>query len=242
MTRSHLRRLAVLAALAAGVVTALLLLPVREYLQQFLAWVRSLGAWGAALLALVYVPGAVLCVPGSLLTLGAGFAFGLGLGTAAASAGGTLGAAAAFLVSRHLARGLVEAKLTGSPRFRAIDRAVAGRGFRIVFLTRLSPVLPYNLLNYAFGLTSIPFRTYVLASWLGMLPGAVLYTYLGSVAGDLTRLAVGEVRKGPWYYVFLGVGLAATAAVTVYVTRLARQALARAAPGAVSEERPERGA
>jgi uncharacterized membrane protein YdjX (TVP38/TMEM64 family) len=237
MARSSALRLAVLVAAVAGGLAAVLFLPVGEYLEEFLAWVRALGVWGPVVLALVYVPAAVLCVPGSLLTMGSGFAFGLAAGTAAASAGATLGAAAAFLVSRYLARGLVEEKLAGSPRFRALDRAVAAHGFRIVFLTRLSPVLPYTLLNYSFGLTSIPFRKYLLATWVGMLPGALLYAYLGSFAGDLARLAAGDVPKGPAYYVLFGVGLAATAAVTIYVTRLARQALARAAPGAEAGER-----
>jgi uncharacterized membrane protein YdjX (TVP38/TMEM64 family) len=242
MTRSSAWRLVVLAVVAAGVLTAVVLLPVKDYLQQFLAWVQDLGFWGPVVLALVYVPAAVLCVPGSLLTLGAGFAFGLVAGTAAASAGATTGAAAAFLISRYLARGLVEEQLAGSPRFRALDRAVADHGLRIVLLTRLSPLIPYTLLNYTFGLTSVRFRTYVLASWVGMLPGALLYTYLGTFAGDLARLAAGDVAKGPWYYVLLGAGLAATAAVTVYITRLARQALVRAVPEATAGGRAEDGA
>jgi uncharacterized membrane protein YdjX (TVP38/TMEM64 family) len=99
-------------------------------------------------------------------------------------------------------------------------------------LTRLSPVIPFNLLNYALALTKISFRDYVLASWIGMLPGTVMYVYLGSAAGDLAQLAAGEVEKGPGYYVVFGAGLAATVAVTLYVTRLARRALARAVPGA----------
>jgi uncharacterized membrane protein YdjX (TVP38/TMEM64 family) len=207
-----------------------------DYLGQFFGWVGEFGAWGVVLFILVYILAAVLCVPGSVLTLGAGFAFGLELGTVAASAGGTLGAAAAFLVSRHLARGLVEQKLADSPRFRALDHAVAAHGFRIVLLTRLSPVLPYNLLNYAFGLTRIPFRIYVVASWVGMLPGALLYTYLGSFVGSLAQLLAGEVERGPWYYVLLSAGLIATAVVTVYLTRLARQTLARTAPGTADDK------
>jgi uncharacterized membrane protein YdjX (TVP38/TMEM64 family) len=237
MSHSVLWRLALLVLAAAGILAALFLLPVRDWLPRFLCWARGLGVWGACLFVLVYLVAAVLCVPGSVLTLGAGFAFGLGPGVVAASLGSTLGAASAFLVSRYLARGLMEEKLAGSPRFRALDQAVAAHGFRIVLLTRLSPVLPYNLLNYAFGLTAISFRSYLLASWLGMLPGALLYTYLGSFASSLAQLWTGEVQRGPWYYVLLSAGLLATAVVTIYLTRLARQTLRRAAPNTSDENK-----
>jgi uncharacterized membrane protein YdjX (TVP38/TMEM64 family) len=236
MTRSSTPRLLLLGAAAAGVITALFVLPVKEHLRQLLAWLEELGWWGAVLLALIYIPATVLGVPGTILTLGAGFAFGVVVGTVAISIGSTLGAAAAFLVGRYLARGLVEQKLGGNPRLRAIDQAVAAHGFRIVLLTRLSPAFPFNVLNYAFSLTKVSFKHYVLASWLGMLPGTVMYVYLGSVVGSLAELAAGSVEKGPEYYVLLAVGLVATVVVTVYVTRLARRALAEAASGSVGTE------
>jgi uncharacterized membrane protein YdjX (TVP38/TMEM64 family) len=240
MSKSSRWRLVVLLALAAAVALAFVFLPVRDYLEGFLARVDELGPWGSVLLGAVYIPATVFLVPGTLLTLVAGFSFGLPLGVLTISIGSTLGAAAAFLVGRTLARGWVEEKLGKSPRFRALDEAVGEQGFKIVLLTRLSPVFPFNLLNYAFSLTKVSFRDYVLASWIGMLPGTVLYVYLGTIAGDFADLAAGRVEKGPAYYTVLVVGLLATVAVTVYVTRVARRALAKAAPAAVAEQgKPE---
>jgi uncharacterized membrane protein YdjX (TVP38/TMEM64 family) len=173
----------------------------------------------------------VAFVPGSLLTLAAGAIFGLGWGTAYVFVAATLGAAAAFLVARHLVRGAVERRLAGDARFAAIDRAIAHEGRRIVFLLRLSPVFPFNLLNYALGLTRVRFADYVVAS-LGMIPGTILYVYYGKLAGDVAALAGGaKVEKGPAYWAVLALGLVATAAVTALVTRTARRAL-REATGA----------
>jgi len=189
------------------------------------------------LVAAVYIPACVLLIPGSLITLGAGSIFGILTGTVAVSIGSTLGACAAFLVGRTLARGWVEDKVAGNPRFRAIDQAVAEQGRKIVFLTRLSPVFPFTLLNYAFGLTKISFWDYALASWIGMMPGTVMYVYLGSAVKELADLASGTVQRSPVQNVLFFVGLVATVVVTVFVTRLARKALAQAAP-AVEESQP----
>ena len=167
-------------------------------------------------------------VPGSLLTLGAGYAFGLVRGLLAVSAGSTLGACAAFLISRYLTRQWVERRVADNPRFRAIDRAVGRQGFKIVLLTRLSPVFPFNLLNYAYGLTSISLARYALASWLGMLPGTVMYIYFGSAAKNLADVASGRAAAHPATQVFFYLGLALAAVVSVVVARIARSALAEA--------------
>jgi uncharacterized membrane protein YdjX (TVP38/TMEM64 family) len=192
-----------------------------------LEWIRGLGPWGPAAFATVYVVATVLFVPGFLLTLGGGFLFGVAAGTVVVSLSSTLGATAAFLVGRHLARGWVARRIEADPRFRAIDHAVAREGWKIVGLTRLSPAFPFNLLNYAFGLTRVSLRDFVLASWLGMLPATVTYVYLGSLAGDLATLGAGSRARTPAEWALYLVGLLATVAVTVYVTRLARGALAR---------------
>jgi uncharacterized membrane protein YdjX (TVP38/TMEM64 family) len=221
-------RLLLLVVLLAGLVLA-----GREaagLLPRFAAWVESLGAWGPVVFVLGYVVATVAFVPGSLLTLGAGAIFGLVQGTALVLVGATLGASAAFLVSRHLARGAVERRLAGSARFAAIDRAVGEQGRKIVLLLRLSPVFPFNLLNYALGLTGVRFADFVAAS-VGMLPGTLLYVYYGKVAGDVARLAGGGVPRGQGYYVVLGLGLAATVLVTTIVTRTARRALEEATGG-----------
>lgn len=195
---------------------------------RFATWVERLGGWGPALFIAGYAVATVAFVPGSLLTLAAGVLFGVRAGTAYVFAGATLGSAAAFLIARHLARTRFERRVARDPRFLAVSRAIAEDGARIVLLLRLSPVFPYNLLNYALGLTRVRFADYLLAS-VGMLPGIVLYTYSGRVIGDLARLAAGApVERGVGAYALLTLGLAATAAATVLIARRARRVLREA--------------
>ncbi len=193
--------------------------------------IASLGTWGPVLFVVIYVLACVLFLPGWLLTLGAGAIFGLVRGSIIVSIAATLGAATAFLVGRYLARDLIAQKLDRYPRFKAIDEAVAREGWKIVGLTRLSPAFPFNLLNYAFGLTQVSFWEYVLASWIGMLPGALLYVYVGSLAGDLTKLGPTERTRTPVEWALYAVGFVATVFVTVLVTRLAKRALGRRIDG-----------
>ena len=159
-----------------------------------------------------------------LITLGAGALFGVVLGTVVVSAGSVLGASAAFLTGRFFARDWVAAKVAGNQTFSEIDQAVGREGFKIVFLTRLSPVFPFNLLNYAFGLTGVRFWPYFFASWVGMFPGTVMFVYLGSVA----KVAVESGERTPGEKILFGVGLLATIVVATVVTRIARRALAEA--------------
>lgn len=210
-------------AIAAALLAVVLMFDVRQLLRDVLDAVGRLGAWGPALFIVAYVAATVLLVPGSALTLGAGALFGVVWGSIYVSIASVLGATAAFLVGRHLARDWVARKIEGKPSFGAIDRAVAEEGWKIVLLTRLSPVFPFTLLNYAFGLTRVRVRDYVLASWIGMMPGTVLYVYLGSLA----RAGAAGQERTPAEWAFYGVGLVATLIVTVFVTRLARRALAR---------------
>ena len=196
---------------------------VQDFLKQALDWVGTLGPWGPAIFAGIYVVSTVLLIPGSVLTLGAGAVFGLGRGLVLVSAASTIAATVAFLIGRYLARDVVARKIEGNERFGAIDRAVAAEGWKIVLLTRLSPAFPFTLLNYAFGLTQVKLSHYVLASWVGMLPGTVMYVYLGSLAQAAT---VDRVRT-PGEWALYGVGLLATITVTVLVTRIARRALNR---------------
>lgn len=195
------------------------------YLPQFVAWVDSLGVWGPVVFVAGYVVAAVAFVPGSILTLAAGAIFGLGKGIVIVFIAAVLGSSAAFLVARYLARPAIERRLAGNTRFAAIDRAVGAQGRKIVFLLRLSPVFPFNLLNYALGLTKVRFLDFFVAS-AGMLPGTLLYVYYGKLAGDVATLAGGSaVAKGPEYYAVLILGLVATIVVTTVVTRIARRAL-----------------
>lgn len=221
-----LGRLVVGGGILATLVVAALTLPVREWLVAFLEWTESLGPLGPVVFIGVYVVATVLFLPGSLLTLGAGLLFGLVRGTIAVSIGSTLGVTAAFLVGRYVARRRIEAALSDRPKFAAIDDAVGREGFKIVLLTRLSPAFPFNLLNYAFGVTRVRLRDYVIASWIGMLPGTVMYVYFGTLAKNLAALAAGDVgASGAGRTALLIVGLIATVVVTIVVTRTARRAL-----------------
>lgn len=196
---------------------------------EFAARIERLGALGPAAFVAGYAVATVAFIPASLLTLAAGALFGLVKGVMLAFAGALLGASAAFLISRHLARASIERRIEGNARFSAIDRAVSHDGRRIVFLLRLSPAFPFGLLNYALGLTQVRFADYLVAS-VGMLPGTVLYVYYGKLAGDVATLAAGAgAHRDAGYYAVLGVGLVATVVVTTLVTRTARRALAAAA-------------
>jgi uncharacterized membrane protein YdjX (TVP38/TMEM64 family) len=198
------------------------------YVPAFARWVEGLGVWGPIVFVLGYAAATVAFVPASLLTLAAGAIFGLAAGVVYVFIAAVLGSSAAFLIARYAARASIQARLAGSDRFAAIDRAVAAQGRRIVFLLRLSPAFPFVLLNYALGLTQVHFGDYVLAS-VGMLPGTLLYVYYGKLAGDVAALAGGAaVHAGAGYYAVLALGLAATVAVTVLVTRTARRALREA--------------
>jgi uncharacterized membrane protein YdjX (TVP38/TMEM64 family) len=190
-------------------------------------WITAQGPAGIVLYGLVYALLTVLFVPAWPLTVGAGAAYGVLLGTIVVSVSSVTGAALAFLLARYLLRSRVERWVAGNQRFAAIDRAVGRQGWKIVALTRVSPVFPFNLQNYAYGLTAVGFWPYLLASWLAMLPGTLLYVYLGAVGVGVAEAATGTVdwvRTGLQW-----LGLAATLAVTLLVTRIARRALAASA-------------
>jgi len=188
---------------------------VQELLRRSLAWVAGLGPAGVIAFVLIYILACVLMLPGSVLTLGAGAVFGVVKGSVIVSMASTLGATAAFLVGRYLARDRVARRIEGNERFRAIDEAVGREGWKIVGLTRLSPVFPFNLLNYAYGITKVSLRDYFLASWIGMLPGTVMYVYLGSLAGSLATLGRQGAGRTPAQWALYGLGLLATVTVTV---------------------------
>lgn len=226
--------------IAAALFVAARRLPLADMIEQVRNRVVDLGTLGHVAFGAGYVVAALLFIPGSLLTLAAGAFFGL-VGVITVSLASTTAAALAFLIARYLAREKVAEAARRHPRFGAVDRAIAEGGWRIVALLRLSPVIPYSAGNYLFGLTRLRFWPYVLASWIAMLPGTFLYVYLGQI-GRLGVQAVGEevpeTTTGEW--VLRIVGLLATAAVTVYLTRLARRRL-REAP-AIAAEMPEEGA
>jgi uncharacterized membrane protein YdjX (TVP38/TMEM64 family) len=212
----------IVAAAVAALFVGARLLPVEEWLKSFQAWVAGKGLAGAAAYAAVYVISALLFVPGSVLTIGAGLLFGLLWGTVLVSIASTTAAALAFLIARYVARGRVQRLAERNPKFGAIDRAVAEQGWKVVALLRLSPLIPFSLSNYLYGLTPVPFAPYLLTSWIAMLPGTFLYVYLGAVGSAAVS---GQHRGGAWQTALWVVGLVATIAVTVLVTRAARRQL-----------------
>jgi uncharacterized membrane protein YdjX (TVP38/TMEM64 family) len=217
--------------LAAGVLLAVVLvargLETRALVESALAWITGLGPWGPAIFVLLYVAATVLLLPAVALTLGAGALFGVVWAFVIVTVSATLGAVAAFLVGRYLARDWVARRIAASAPLGAIDEAVAREGWKIVALTRLSPAFPFVLLNYAFGLTRVSLRHYVPATFVGMMPGIALYAYLGSLAGEVAAAAAGAHARSPWEWALYALGFGATLAVAVYVTRLARAALDR---------------
>lgn len=218
-------------ALAAVVALVLLGRQAGGYVNDFANWVDGLGAWGPVVFVVGYAVATVAFIPGSLLTMTGGAVFGLLWGTLYVFLGAVLGTAAAFLIARYLARRAIERKLEAHDGFQAIDRAVGKQGRKIVFLLRLSPVFPYNLLNYALGLTQVRLTDYLIAS-IGMLPGTFLYVYYGTAIGSIAALAAGaQAEQGAERWWLLGLGLAATVVVTILITRIARRALQEATDG-----------
>ena len=231
--RRAIGRLIMLIAIVIALFLAMKFLPVRDWLRNFNDWVGQMGVAGIFIFIGVYAVATVLLAPGAILTIGAGFAFGLWKGFLAVSAGSTLGAALAFLVARFIARDRVEAIAKGNEKFRKIDHAIGKQGAKLVFLLRLSPVIPFNLSNYLYGLTGVKVWPYVLASWLGMMPGTLLYVYIGTAGkAAVSAAAGGEAMKHGWqYWTFMSVGLAATIVVTIWVTKIARHAVRKTEAG-----------
>lgn len=210
---------------------AALLLPIGRWGVALVEKAHDAGAAGVALFAAAYLIAPVLLVPGSVLTLGAGFLYGPLWGTLLVSPLSVAAASIAFLLGRTIARRAVEKRMARDARFAAIDRAVGESGFRVVVLLRLSPIIPFTLLNYALGLTRVGFGRYVLASFLGMLPGTFLYVFLGSAAtsaAGLSQHTGGAAGRAAFW-----IGVLATIVAVAIVTRIARRAL-----GHALQERP----
>ncbi|NER83078.1 MAG: TVP38/TMEM64 family protein [Leptolyngbya sp. SIO1D8] len=202
----------------------------QDKLVNALAWIDSLGAIAPIAFIILYVIVTVAFIPASIVTLGAGVVFGVVQGSLYVFIGAMLGAAAAFLVGRYLARDWVGSKIAGNDKFKAIDEAIANEGRKIIFLIRLSPAFPFNLLNYALGLTKVSLKDYVLGT-TGILPGTVMYVYLGSLAGNLATLGAGDTPSNPVItWTIRIIAFVATVGVTVYVTRIARKALQESVP------------
>jgi len=200
-------------------------LPFLHWMVDFIHWAKGMGATGGAIYAVFYIAGTALFFPGLPLTLGAGFLYGAVIGTLVVSPASVAGATLAFLIARYFARDWVTRRLKKYPQAVAIDRAIEKNGFKAVVLLRLQPVLPFNILNYALGLTSIRLRDYMLASWIGMFPATVLYVYLGSVMNDISDLLRGRPNSGVAGRFLLWGGLAAIVILVWWLGRIAKKAL-----------------
>lgn len=194
-------------------------------LRNALEWIDSLGTVGAIAFIGIYIMATIAFLPGSILTLGAGVVFGVGWGSLYVFIGATLGATAAFLIGRYLARNWVTKKIADNKKFAAIDQAVGKEGLKIVLLTRLSPIFPFNLLNYAFGVTAVSLQDYFIGC-AGMIPGTIMYVYIGSLASNLALIGTENQPTNPTLtWIIRIVGFIATVVVTVYVTKIAKKAL-----------------
>ncbi|MGK7879370.1 MAG: TVP38/TMEM64 family protein [Crocosphaera sp.] len=198
---------------------------ITESLQNLLQWIQDLGTIGYVIFILVYMLSAVFLIPASILTLGAGVIFDVIEGSILVSIASIVGAILAFLFVRYFSRKWVAKQIENYPKFKAIDEAVAKEGWKIVVLTRLSPIFPFVVLIYAFAITQVSLRDYAIASWIGMLPGTVMYVYIGSLIGNIATLGAGGREKTSLEWALYIVGLIATVLVSVYVTKISRQAL-----------------
>ncbi len=213
-------------AIAGGLIAlsvAISFLPVGEWVKSFTDWIRHLGVAGAFIFIGVYALAALLFLPGAIFTIAAGLVYGIVGGTAVAIAGATLGAGVSFLAGRYLFRNRIKKFAGKNKKFGAIDDAIGKQGWKIVGLLRLSPLIPFNVSNYFYGVTAIGFWPYLLASFVGMLPGTLLYAYLGAIGQ--AGLSGGKKGHSPLEWTFLGIGLLATIGVTIFVSRLAKNAL-----------------
>lgn len=209
-----------------ALVTASFIWPIHEWMLSIISWVQASGVWGVLAFAIIYITAAVMLIPASILTLGAGFIYGPFWGTLLVSPVSVTAAFIAFSISRSRLRPWVAKKVSNNVHFEAVDAAVGEQGFKIVALLRLSPVLPFTFLNYILGLTGVKARHYVLASFIGMLPGTFLYTYLGSLVLNVSELtSAPDQGASQTQNIFMWIGFAVTVMVTIYITRLASRAL-----------------
>lgn len=211
------------AVILGGVMIAAGFLPIAEWVNAFASWMRDLGMAGALLFAAVFAVAAMLSLPASIFTAAAGLVYGFGNGFAVAYAGAFVASGLGFLMARYVFRERVEALANSHEKFGVIDRALGVQGWKIIGLLRLSPLMPLGLSTYLFGVTSVSFWPYVAASGVGLIPGTMLYAYLGAI-GRISLNGGAHQRSSIEWMLIIG-GLIATVAVTAIISRTARNAL-----------------
>lgn len=234
MSRARVNRLAMVGIFAA-LVYALYAYPIADQVVALVDWAQTHRVAGALLYVVCVVLATVLFVPGSGSMMIAGYLFGFGLGTVVSALAITLGAQCAFLVGRLVAREWVAARVAGNPRLRAIEAGLREEAFLIVVLTRLSLVIPFNLLNYAYGITSVRGGVHFFATSAGMLAPVALYVYLGTLARDIGQILSGAATPTTLGYWIAGAGIIAIIVLTWVMHRAASRALERHLPSMESE-------
>lgn len=211
-----------------AITVAAVFLPLTQWVNAFAEWIRTLGAGGVILFIIAFIVAALISLPASVFAAAAGLIFGFGGGAAVALAGAIAASILGFLLARHVFRERVESYARKHRKFAAMDRALGEQGWKIVGLLRLSPVMPLGISTYLFGVTSIEFLPYAIASGFGVIPGTLMYVYLGAVG----RISISGAKhqRSPLEWALLLAGLFATIAVTILVGRIAKKALAQTAP------------
>jgi len=225
--------LVILALVAAGLILAFWRLPILPCVVDFLGCVERAGMWGPVLLGLSYVVFCILLIPASIPTLTAGFLFGVAIGSVTAIVGSAAGACVAFLIGRTLARGWMARRVAHSRQFAALDHAIGEHGFKIVLLTRLSPISPFVVLNYMFGLTKVSFWEYAAGSVIGTIPGTVLFVYFGAglrSLADVRAFGRGQDTGAETQRILFWIGLAVTVAIVLVLARFAHNVLRQVVP------------
>jgi len=195
-----------------------------DYLLDSIEWVQHHGVVGMLWFVVLYSLTCVFFLPGSILTLGAGAIYGFWIGTLIVTISSAVGAAASFLIARYLAHGWIQRKLGHTRRFHALERAVGKEGWKIILISRISPIVPHSLVSYAAGLTNISFWRFTIASFLGFLPLSAAYAYIGALLGDALRVHASLAPHDPVSWTFYIAGLIVTIVVVILVARAATKA------------------
>jgi uncharacterized membrane protein YdjX (TVP38/TMEM64 family) len=203
-----------------------------DWTREAMVWIQQTGSAGWIWFVILYTVSCVLFLPGSVLSFGAGAVYGFWGGTVLVSIASVGGALANFLLTRYLLRGWMERRFAQSKKIHALNHVATKDAWRMIILTRISPILPHSLVSCAFGLSRINFWRYIAASWVGFLPISAAYAYGGAVIGAAAK---GGIHQGPWAWVLYTLELAFTIAVTIWITRAAHRALRAVAPEVVDE-------
>jgi uncharacterized membrane protein YdjX (TVP38/TMEM64 family) len=204
-----------------------------SWMEQAVAWIEHTGPIGWVWFVILYTISCVLFLPGSILSFGAGAVYGFAGGTLLVSIASVGGALTNFLTTRYLLRGWMELRLARSRKFQALNHVATRDAWRLIILTRISPILPHSLVSCALGLSHVPFWRYIVASWIGFLPISAAYAFAGAVFGSAAK---GGIHQGPTAWMIYATEILITILVTIWITRAAHKALKSVAPEVVNDE------